>query len=130
MLQPELHWLQKGYRIDDALTYGDITTTLNYLEIPLLARVNLGGSLKIFGFAGPSIGYLMSGTYEDELNGEKDPTEYLDDVEYSAHVGIGAGLGTLELDIRYIAGLSDISDSEDLSDVKNSSIGIGLSLKF
>jgi hypothetical protein len=130
MLQPELHWMQKGYKIDDAVPNGDITSTLNYLELPLLARVNIGGSLKVFAFAGPSVGYLMSGTYEDELNGEKDPKDYLDDVEYSAHVGIGAGLGTLELDIRYIAGLGDISDSDALSDVKNSSLGIGLSLKF
>jgi len=130
MLQPELHWMQKGYKIEDAVTYGDITTTLNYLELPLLARINIGGSLKVFAFAGPSVGYLMSGTYEDEINSDKDPKDYLDDVEYSGHIGIGAGLGTLELDIRYIAGLSDISDSDDLTDVKNSSLGIGLSLKF
>ena len=129
MLQPELHWLQKGYQIDDADFYGDITSTLNYVELPLLARINLGGSLKIFAFAGPSVGYLISGTYEDDF-GEKDPTEYLDDVEYSGHFGIGAGLGTLELDIRYIAGLSDIADSDDLSEVKNSSFGVGLTLKF
>ncbi len=129
MLQPELHWLQKGYKIEDADIYGDITSTLNYVELPLLARVNFGGSLKVFAFAGPSVGYLISGTYEDDF-GEKDPTDYLDELEYSGHIGIGAGLGTLEVDIRYMAGLSDISDSENLTDVKNSSFGIGLSLKF
>jgi len=129
MLQPELHWLQKGYKIQDAASAGDITTTLNYIELPLLARVNFGGSIKVFAFAGPSIGYLISGTYEDD-NGEKDATEYLDDTEVSGHIGIGFGLGTLELDIRYMAGLSDISDSEDLSDIKNSSYGVGLTLKF
>jgi Outer membrane protein beta-barrel domain len=129
MLQPELHWMQKGYKITDADIYGDITSTLNYIEVPLLARVNFGGSVKLFAFAGPSIGYLISGTYEDDF-GEKDPTDYLDDVEYSGHIGVGFGLGTLELDLRYIAGLSDISDSDNLSDVKNSSYGAGLTLKF
>jgi hypothetical protein len=129
MLQPELHWMQKGYKIEDAANVGDITTTLNYIELPLLARLNFGGSIRLFAFAGPSIGYLISGTYEDD-NGEIDATEYLDDTEFSAHIGIGVGLGTLEVDIRYMAGLSDISDSEDLTDVKNSSYGIGLTLKF
>jgi len=129
MIQPELHWMQKGYKINDTALYGDITSTLNYLELPVLLRINLGGSLKLFGFAGPSIGFLLSGTYEDS-NGEQDPTDYLDDTEISGHIGIGAGLGTLELDIRYITGLGDISDSEYLDNVKNSSYDIGLSLKF
>jgi hypothetical protein len=129
MIQPELHWLQKGYKIEDAASVGDITTTLNYIELPLLARVNFGGSIKLFAFAGPSIGYLIGGTYEDD-NGEQDVTDYLDDTEVSGHIGFGFGLGTLELDIRYMAGLSDISDSEDLSDIKNSSYGAGITLKF
>lgn len=129
MIQPELHWLQKGYKIEDADIYGDITSTLNYVELPVLARVNFGGSVKLFAFAGPSVGYLISGTYEDDF-GEKDPTDYLDDLEYSGHIGVGVGLGTLEVDLRYIAGLSDIADSPNLSDVKNSSFGVGLTLKF
>ena len=130
MIQPELHFLQKGYHIEDAAPlYGDVTTTLNYMELPILARVNFGGSVKVFAFAGPSVGYLLSGTYEDD-NGSLDPKDYLDDVEYSAHIGAGVGIGTFEVDIRYIAGLSDISDSDNLSDVRNSSYGVGLTLKF
>lgn len=129
MVQPEVHWMQKGYKIADAGSLGDITSTLNYLEIPLLARINFGGSLKLFAFAGPSIGFLLSGTYED-ANGKSDPTAFLDDTEYSAHVGLGVGIGTFEVDLRYMAGLSDISDSANLTDVKNSSFGLGITLKF
>lgn len=129
MLQPELHWLQKGYKIQDALTGDNITSTLNYLELPLLLRVNFGGSIRVFAFAGPSIGYLLSGEISDGTN-TRDAADYLDEVEYSGHLGLGVGLGTFEVDIRYMAGLSDISDTEDLSDVKNSSIGAGLTLKF
>lgn len=129
MLQPELHWMQKGYKIEDAANGGNITSTLNYLELPLLARVNFGGSVKLFVFAGPSIGYLLSGTYEDDTQ-SLDVKDYLDDIEYSGHIGLGVGLGTFEVDLRYIAGLSDISDSDNLSDVKNSSYCIGVTLKF
>lgn len=129
MLQPELHWMQKGFKIQDALTGDDYTSTLNYIELPLLARINFGGSLKVFAFAGPSVGYLISGTYES-VSGSRDAQDILDELEYSGYLGVGVGLGTLELDVRYIAGLSDIADSPTLSDVKNSSFGVGLTLKF
>src|SRR5690349_4560940 len=34
---PELHWLQKGYKLEDlGGSLGDITGTFNYLELPLL----------------------------------------------------------------------------------------------
>ena len=129
MLQPELHWMQKGYKLEDIVTGDDIASTLNYLELPLLLRLNFGGSLKIFGFAGPSIGYLLDG----ELNTATeslDATEFLEQTEYNAHIGVGVGLGTFEVDVRYIAGLTDISDAENLEDVKNSSFGAGITLKF
>jgi hypothetical protein len=129
MLQPELHWMQKGYKIEDIVSGDDITSTLNYLELPLLVRLNFGGSIKIFGFAGPSIAYLLDG----ELNTATeslDATEFLDETEYNAHIGLGVGLGTFEVDIRYIAGLSDISDAENLEEVRNSSFGAGITLKF
>lgn len=129
MVQPELHWLQKGYKIADVNSTDEIISTLNYLELPLLLRVNFGGSLRIFAFAGPSIGYLLSGEISDGTE-TWDAADYLDAVEYSGHLGLGVGLGTFEVDIRYMAGLSDISDSQDLSDVKNSSFGAGLTLKF
>lgn len=128
-LQPELHWLQKGYKIADVNNGDDIISTLNYLELPLLLRVNFGGSLRVFAFAGPSIGYLLSGEISDGTF-TRDAADYLDAIEYSGHLGLGVGLGTFEVDIRYMAGLSDISDTQDLSDVKNSSLGAGLTLKF
>ena len=129
MLQPELHWLQKGYKIADVTSGDDITSTLNYLELPLLLRVNFGGSIRLFAFAGPSIGYLLSGELNDGTQ-TRDAADYLDAVEYSGYLGLGVGLGTFEVDVRYMAGLSDISDADDLSNVKNSSFGAGLTLKF
>lgn len=128
-LQPELHWMQKGYNIEDAATGDLITSTLNYLELPLLLRLNFGGSIRLFAFAGPSVGYLLDGELNTATT-SKDATEYLEETEFNAHLGLGVGLGTFELDIRYIAGLTEISDSEDLSDVKNSSFGVGITLKF
>ncbi len=126
MIQPELHWLQKGSVIED-ISNDDITNTFNYLELPVLLRVNFGEAAKIFAFVGPSIGYLLSGKSGDvDINRDD-----FEDLEWGAHVGLGVGLGALEIDVRYMAGLSDISAVDgDLSEVKNSGFGAGVTLKF
>ena len=128
MIQPELHWVQKGYKIPSPISGQDTTTTLEYVELPLLARINFGGSIRLYFLAGPSIGWLINGKYNPE-NG-LDPTDYLEETEVSGVVGIGVGLANLEVDIRYIAGLTDISSTEEFKDAKNSSFGAGLTLKF
>jgi len=126
-LQPELHWVQKGYKTPNAVG-GELTLNLDYFEIPLLARVNFGGSLKIFAFAGPSFGWLLDGSFDPD-NGQ-DPTDYFKETETSGVVGLGVGIGTFEVDLRYVAGLSDVSDTQNFKDAKNSSFGAGISLKF
>ena len=125
-VQPELHWVQKGYKFN----YSGIETTtkLDYFEIPVLARFNFGGSLRVFAFAGPCFGWLLDGSYDPE--NDLDPTDYLKDTETSGHIGVGVGIGTFEVDLRYMAGLSDVSNAEEFKDAKNSSYGAGITLKF
>lgn len=126
MLQPELHWLQKGSVIDD-ISGDDITNTFNYLELPLLLRVNFGDEIKLFAIGGPSIGYLLSG----KSGGDDIDRDLYEDTEWGVHLGVGIGLGALEVDVRYMAGLSDISATNgNLSEVKNSAFGAGVTLKF
>ena len=127
MLQPELHWMQKGYKIKD-VSNQDLTTTLNYVEIPLLARINFGEEAKVFIFAGPAIGWLISGSIDPD--NDQDPTDFLNNTEVSGYVGLGIGVGPVEVDLRYIAGLNDISSSEDFTNARNSSFGLGITLKF
>ncbi|MDZ4749805.1 MAG: porin family protein [Saprospiraceae bacterium] len=126
MVQPELHWLQKGSVIAD-INGDDITNTFNYLELPVLLRLNFGNEAKIFAIGGPSLGYLLSGKSGD-FDIDKDLYE---DLEWGVHLGVGIGLGALEIDVRYMAGLSDISAVDgNLSEVKNNAFGAGVTLKF
>jgi hypothetical protein len=125
-IQPELHWMQKGSTFSD-LNGDDAVTTMNYLELPLLLRVNFGGSLKIFAFGGPSAGYLL-GVSSDNDQISKDDFE---DIEFGLHVGAGIGFGRFEVDVRYMAGLSDVSAADgNINDIKNSAFGAGLTYKF
>ncbi len=128
-LQPELHWMQKGTVIKDAMN-GDITATLNYLELPVLLRLNFGGGLKLFGLAGVSAGYLLGGDLDGDSVTE-DIKDVYEDLDFSGHVGVGIGLGPIEVDVRYNAGLSDISNADfNPSKITNNSWGAGVSLFF
>ncbi len=131
-ISPEFHWLQKGGKIEDLSgTVGEVSKTFNYLEIPLLVKLNLGKPIGFFLLAGPSIGYLLNGTDKD-MDGQTDDIDldFYKRAEFGAHVGGGIGLGPIKLDIRYIFGLTDISDDSNDIQITNSSLGAGVTLMF
>ena len=126
-LQPELHWMQKGSTLSDFNNGDDVTTTMNYLELPLLLRFNFGGSLKLFAFGGPSAGFLLGVSSDDDVLKKDD----FEDIEFGVHLGAGIGFGSFEVDVRYLAGLSDVANSDgNLGEIKNSGFGAGLTFKF
>jgi len=127
MFQPELHWLQKGSVISDINNGDDVTNTFNYIELPLLLRLNFGDEVKLFAIGGPSIGYLLSG----KTGGDDIERDLYEDSEWGLHLGAGVGFGAIEFDVRYTAGMSDISAHDgDLGEVRNSAFGAGVTVKF
>lgn len=132
-LQPELHWMMKGYQIGhattDSLDYGQVVSTFYFLELPVLLRYDFGGSLKLFVVAGPSLGYFIGGTQDSDAYG----LQYFDQstfnrIEFGTHFGVGVGIGPIELDVRYLIGWSDIAEGEPV--VKNKALGVGVSYMF
>ena len=71
-LQPEVNWVQKGFRFDEGIDIpiGNVnipagveaTIRTNYIEVPLLAKASVGNS-RVQGYAvlGPSFGYALNG---------------------------------------------------------------------
>ena len=132
-IRPEVHWIQKGAKIEDLDngTIGEVSRTFNYLEVPLLLKLNLG---TFFFLGGPSFGYLLNGTDKD-MDGERNDIDldFYKRGEWGLHAGGGIGLGPLQFDIRYIAGLSNVWDGNDLSDeikITNESFGAGVTIMF
>jgi hypothetical protein len=149
-IQPELNFVQKGVRIESTVIKHfliDVTysvnnrMTINYLELPVLAKVSFGSNKNFFLNAGPSIGIGLNGkseittTYTYTVNTEpksesstalykvkfgKKPEEDDDNIKYLDNqfdVGIQLGGGVLiakkvMLDIRYTFGLTNLMDSE------------------
>lgn len=131
-ISPEFHWLQKGGKVEDLNgTVGEVSRTFNYLEIPVLAKLNFGKKAGFFLFAGPSFGYLLNGTDKD-MDGQTNDIDldFYKRTEFGAHVGGGIGLGPVKVDVRYIFGLTDIFDSSQDIQITNSSLGAGVSFMF
>lgn len=168
-IAPELIFTQKGSRVKaEAEMILDGTTEipmkysytehikLNFLEVPILARVAFGNTVKGYANVGPSFGYWLGGkiSSDEEFGGEsksedykiKFVSEYDDDsddaeilkedanrLEIGAVLGGGLMLdtsaGSLLFDIRYQAGLTSLSDYEDMGGeekVKNNGLSISV----
>ena len=131
-ISPEFHWLQKGAKIEDLNgTIGEVSRTFNYLEIPLLLKLNFGKGAGFFLMAGPSVGYLLDGTDKD-MDGQTNDIDldFYNRTEWGAHVGGGISLGTLKIDLRYIFGLTDIFDDSGDIEITNTSLGVGVTVLF
>lgn len=75
---PELLYATKGYKAET--TFGEFTQTTHFIDLPILASINLGGSgLNLV--AGPQVSFLVStknkfengfGTVEQQFNEDSD----------------------------------------------------------
>ncbi|MFD2999598.1 porin family protein [Pontibacter toksunensis] len=154
-IQPEVLYSQRGFEANTSLLeddpMGDISVKfkMNYLEVPVLAKISFGGD-KVQGFvtAGPTVSYWMNGKLKTSFAGEKEEEdiEFQDDYEdgakqnrldFGASVGVGMayrlGAGALNLDVRYGHGLSDMTKYEEdrpSEEPKNAHRTIGVSLAY
>ncbi|UCD85692.1 MAG: PorT family protein [Deltaproteobacteria bacterium] len=123
-------WYGPIYDNDMTITY-EQTISLNYLEIPLLAKVSIpmGKSLKHNMFFGPAMGIITSAKREYEITGMSEelkqiyemfdiPTSGEEDIEDMRSVDFGLvfglgldfklGPGNAVIDARYTLGLINI----------------------
>jgi hypothetical protein len=125
-VQPELLFIQKGEQYD---AEGVVTKAkLNYLELPVLAKVSFGSeTVKGYVNAGPSVAFGLMGkqTVEGGPNagetdirfgdGSGEGRRSLDNrfdfgLQFGGGASIGAGPGSMVVDVRYGLGLTDLND--------------------
>jgi hypothetical protein len=125
-LQPEVHFIQKGTRIEATpVSSGSLDYALAYIEIPVLLRADLAATSPFHPFvtAGPSfafrvhcLGTFATSTQSQQYNCRQlndDPTR---DLFVSSDVGVSAGVGVehlvagraVMLQLRYGRGLTTI----------------------
>lgn len=124
-LQTEFNWLRK-----QAETGAGQDIRIDYLQIPVLLRLNAGSSspngVALFGVVGPAIDMKVA----DEIEGFT-----LDDgfegADVSLHFGGGIEFARIILEGRYEKGLRRINKSfNDFAEIKKQSFTILFGLRF
>lgn len=142
-IQPELLYSRKGAELvyDNALADGAAKFKLNYIEVPVLLRLNLTDNINIH--AGPYFAYLIdaqvkneteSGIFDFENNYNNDDFNKFD---YGLSAGVGLDFETLGIGVRYNYGLQTVGKEREFAgttytipDGKNSNLSLYLSLKL
>ena len=122
-IQPEILYSPQKNDVD--MGAGELEQKKVYLDIPIMLKLYLVGGLNIQ--AGPQIGLLTSA----EQAGE-DIKEAFKGSDFSASFGAGwdAPFG-LQVNARYIMGLSDITDSQTLlGEFKNRTLQLSVGYKL
>lgn len=147
-IQPELIFSRQGVDLRQGLKNLSIRTDtseirLDYLNIPVMAKVNLG---PIFLEGGVQFGFLVNKPKVDSYIANVYLRNLLDKDSYNSFdFGVGAGLGVklnqhFFVETRYTYSLTNVFDPNDkhfksslISDgdnFKNSVFSIGLGMKF
>lgn len=130
-LQPELNFIQKGATSGDD---NDFTTTLklNYLEIPVLAKIKLdAGMVHPFVLAGPGFSYLVGSTasvdYKGAHSSASTNSKEINKFDVTATIGLGADIDlgdsiSAVFEGRYGRGFRRINSETDKyhSEIRNS----------
>ncbi len=148
-IQPELNFIQKGFKVEDSfeeqgeLVTEELSVIMNYLEIPVMLKGGVSfGAGRFDVLAGPSLGYALNGklkykyTFAGETETESEDIDFDEDEISRIDFGLQFGgafsfkLGetaTLFADARYLLGLSNLNDSADDSITANNR-GIAISV--
>ena len=142
-IQPEVLYSRKGaeLRYDNVFASGSAKFNLNYIEVPVLLKINVTDNFNIH--AGPYFAYLIDskitndgdgGAFDFESNFDNDDFNKFD-------AGIAAGIGfdfdSFGIGARYNYGLSTIGkertvagESYRVPDSKNSTISVYLAVRL
>lgn len=132
-LQPELLVTSKGARFEaDVL---DTRLVLDYLEVPLLARLSRRVSgATVYAAAGPSFGWLLRAKSRVAFDGSTEEIDLKDEVEpfeIGAAFGGGIEIGAFVVDGRFTLGLSDIdADTTAAAGMKTRTIALTAGFRF
>ena len=139
-IQPEILFTTKGSKLeyDNAFATGNAKFKLNYIEVPLLVRVNITKNFNIH--AGGYASYLVS----SKLTGDGDfsfdenvDTEDLNKFDAGIAAGIGVDFSPVSIGVRYNYGLTTVGKERTVlgttytfPDAKNSNLSVYLSYKL
>ena len=138
-IQPEVLYSAQGSKSEGQFDIeGDLydikaTLKMNYINVPVMFKYQLAEKYSIE--AGPYVGFLVSAKVKAEVVGFGSATEDIKDSFKSTDFGLGVGMNYEFSDVifanaRYQGGLTQIGDTGEGDNVKNSVFQIGLGFRF
>jgi len=138
-IQPELLFTTKGAELEyNNVLEGNAKFRLNYIELPLLVRVNITKNFNVH--AGGYASYLVS----SKVTGDGDiafdeavDTDDLNKFDAGVSAGLGVDFNPISVGVRYNYGLTTIGKERNIGgttytfpDVRNSNLTLYLSYKL
>lgn len=139
-IQPEILYTTKGAELDynNAFLQGNAKFKLNYIEVPLLVRVNITKNFNVH--AGGYASYLVSSkvTGDGDINfDDAVDTDDLNKFDAGLSAGIGVDFSPISVGLRYNYGLTTVGKERTVAgttytfpDAKNSNLTLYLSYKL
>ncbi len=139
-IQPEILYTTKGAELDynNAFLQGNAKFKLNYIEVPLLVRVNITKNFNVQ--AGGYASYLVSSKVTGDGDINFDDTVDTDDLnkfDAGLAAGVGVDFNPISIGLRYNYGLTTVGKERTVAgttytfpDAKNSNLTLYLSYKL
>lgn len=139
-IQPELLFTTKGSELkyDNAFATGNAKFRLNYIELPLLVRVNVTKNFNIHagGYASYLVSSKVTGSGDFDFNQDIDPDD-LAKFDAGLSAGLGVDFNPISVGVRYNYGLTTVGKERTVAgttytfpDAKNSNLTLYLSYKL
>jgi len=138
-IQPEILYSAQGSKsegplvIDGSLYDVKATMKLNYINIPVMFKYNVVEKFSLE--AGPYVGFLTTAKMKVDVDGYGSATEDMKDLVKSTDFGIALGMNydfsdVIFANVRYQGGLTQIGDTGEGDNIKNSVFQLGLGFRF
>lgn len=125
-VEPGIQFSQKGYETNDGQTGAKIDEKVNYVDVPVLVRLNFLPSLNVF--AGPQASVLVSRKYTN-ASGTTTSTEVIRGFDVAGVVGLGVNLPLgINAQVSYDFGLTSLNYFNE--DVKTRTFKLSLGYDF
>ena len=141
---PEVYYAEKGAKVFDPMTTTTFEYGLNYIEVPVLAKLSfpLAGALRGYLTGGPAFGWNIDCTISATETGSTNNLGECGEVFHSFDTAMEKadrgvvfgggldftvrGLGGLNLDARLVRGLARLRAGDTGSDIRNQSFSLML----
>ena len=129
-IQPEVLYVRKGAKAAaTGLFTESVKFNLDYIDIPLLLRLQTGQDTGFYVVAGPSFGINITAETESD-SGTEDISDEIDGNDTGFVVGAGFDVARLLIEGRYTQSLSGISSDSSDPSIKNRAVSVLFGIRF